>query len=96
VLVIWPLSSRVEVTAVSRPPQLSLGLGRSRGTVLRLSALFGVDTFGSAIVAQSFVALWLTSRFGVVRLPWALCSSRPTCSPPHHNSPKFALRPVSA
>jgi MFS family permease len=41
-----------------------LGLGRSRGIVLRLSALFGLDAFAGGFVVQSFVAWWFHERFG--------------------------------
>ena len=33
-------------------------------TVLRLSGLFGLDSFGGALVSQSLVAYWFTPRFG--------------------------------
>jgi MFS family permease len=39
-------------------------LGRSRPTVLRLSALFATDSFGGGFVVQAFIAYWLTVRFG--------------------------------
>jgi len=42
-----------------------LGLGRSRGVVARLSALFAVDAFAGGFVVQSLVALWFHRRFGV-------------------------------
>lgn len=42
-----------------------LGLHRSRGTVLRLSALFSLDAFAGGFVVQSFVAWWFHARFGV-------------------------------
>jgi MFS family permease len=41
-----------------------LGLHRSRGVVLRLSALFSLDAFAGGLVVQSFVAWWLHQRFG--------------------------------
>ncbi|HET7824374.1 MAG TPA: MFS transporter [Anaeromyxobacter sp.] len=41
-----------------------LGLHRSRGVVLRLSALFSVDAFAGGFVVQSFVAWWFHQRFG--------------------------------
>jgi predicted MFS family arabinose efflux permease len=41
-----------------------LGLHRSRRTVLRLSGLFGLDSFGGALVTQSLVAYWFTLRYG--------------------------------
>jgi predicted MFS family arabinose efflux permease len=42
-----------------------LGLHRSRGIVLRLSALFSVDAFAGGFVIQSLVAYWFHTRFGV-------------------------------
>ena len=39
-------------------------LGPSRGTVLRLSALFATDSFGGGFVVQAFIAYWLAVRFG--------------------------------
>jgi MFS family permease len=42
-----------------------LGLGASRGIVLRLSALFALDSFGGGFVVQSFAAYWFYLRFGV-------------------------------
>ncbi len=41
------------------------GLGRSRATVLRLSALFSVDAFGGGFAVQSILVLWLSLRFGL-------------------------------
>jgi MFS family permease len=40
------------------------GLGRSRGVVTRLSALFSLDAFAGGFVVQSFVAWWFHERFG--------------------------------
>jgi MFS family permease len=40
-----------------------LPLARSRGIVLRLSALFTLDSFGGGFVVQSILALWLFQRF---------------------------------
>ena len=42
-----------------------LGLHRSRGIVLRLSALFSLDAFGGGFIIQSFLAYWFHLRFGV-------------------------------
>jgi predicted MFS family arabinose efflux permease len=57
-----PPSKRV----TSRPSFLHAGLGlqRSRGVVLRLSALFTVDAFAGGFVVQAFVAYWFYQRFG--------------------------------
>ncbi len=41
-----------------------LGLHRSRGPVLKLSALFSVDAFAGGFVVQAFVAYWFHQRFG--------------------------------
>ena len=41
------------------------GLDRSQGVVLRLSALFALDSFGGGFVIQSFAAYWFYRRFGV-------------------------------
>jgi MFS family permease len=41
------------------------GLDRSRDVVLKLSALFALDSFGGGFVVQSFAAYWFYLRFGV-------------------------------
>src|SRR5258706_158667 len=46
-------------------PKSRWGLHRSRGVVLRLSALFALDSFGGGFVIQSAVAYWFHIRFGV-------------------------------
>jgi MFS family permease len=38
-------------------------LARSRGIVLRLSALFCIDSFGGGFIVQSLLVLWLYRRF---------------------------------
>lgn len=40
-------------------------LARSRSVVLRLTALFSLDSFGGGFAVQSLVALWLFRRFGL-------------------------------
>jgi MFS family permease len=40
-------------------------LARSRGTVLKLAALFSIDSFGGGLVLQTLVALWFYRRFGL-------------------------------
>lgn len=64
------LTRAVEVITKSKGNSLagikqSFGLGRSRDVVLRLSALFALDSFGGGFVAQSFAAYWFYLRFGV-------------------------------
>lgn len=39
------------------------GLGRSRAVVLRLAAVFSLDSFGSGFSVQSIIVLWLALRF---------------------------------
>jgi MFS family permease len=59
------LSSLVEVPASAPERSPGFGLGTSRGIVLKLSALFGLDAFGGGFVVQSFAAYWFYLRFGV-------------------------------
>jgi len=59
------LSGAIEVPSA---PDVSvatrLGLHRSRGIVLRLSALFSLDAFAGGFVMQSVIAYWFHVRFG--------------------------------
>jgi MFS family permease len=59
------LSSSVEA---SRPVTIStqsrFGLHRSKATIFRLSALFGLDAFAGGFIVQSIVAYWFHLRFG--------------------------------
>ncbi len=41
------------------------GLGRSKGIVARLSALFALDAFAGGFIPQSLIAYWFHLRFGV-------------------------------
>jgi MFS family permease len=52
-------------TEVQRPFARWSGLHRSQSVVLRLSALFALDSFGGGFVVQSFAAYWFYLRFGV-------------------------------
>jgi MFS family permease len=45
------------------PPRGLLGLHRSRGIVLRLSALFSLDAFAGGFVVQTLMILWFRVRF---------------------------------
>jgi len=63
-------SAAVEAPRSARSDQPSLvarfaGLHRSQAVVLRLSALFALDSFGGGFVVQSFAAYWFYLRFGV-------------------------------
>jgi MFS family permease len=42
-----------------------LGLDRSKGIVLRLSALFSIDSFAGGFVPQSLMAYWFHLQYGV-------------------------------
>ncbi len=64
----WCLAADVEAPAEVRPgamvPDKFLGLDKSRATVLRLSAIFWIDSFGGGFIVQSFLAYWFHQRFG--------------------------------
>ena len=57
------LSPAAEVTAAKE--KSLLGIGKSRSIVVKLSALFALDSFGGGFVVQSFAAYWFFLRFGV-------------------------------
>jgi MFS family permease len=66
------LTPEVEVTSL--PPAKEsraagqrsfLGLGESRGIVLRLALLFSLDAFAGGFVIQSLIAYWFHIRFGL-------------------------------
>ncbi|MDE3065529.1 MAG: MFS transporter [Acidobacteriota bacterium] len=57
------LSPAVEAPAESRAERRGTPVIRSRPVVVRLSALFALDSFGGGLVVQAFVAYWLTTRF---------------------------------
>jgi MFS family permease len=61
------LSSAVEVAKPDAAAtfQSAFGLHRSRGIVLKLCSLFGLDAFAGGFVIQSIVAYWFHVRFGV-------------------------------
>ena len=65
------LSPAVEIqTAADPTPSTSafktrFGLHRSRGVVLKLSALFSIDAFAGGFVLQSLLAYWFYVRFNV-------------------------------
>ena len=62
------LGSRIEAPPREyRPGEIRrrLGLGRSRRTVLRLSALFSIDAFAGGFVPQSLMAYWFNLQYGV-------------------------------
>ena len=60
----WRLGPEVEVMVAAAKAGKFLGLGSSRATVLKLSALFSLDSFAGGFIVQSFLAYWLHRRFG--------------------------------
>jgi len=56
---------RIEQAAKPTPFKGLAGLGRSQSVVLKLSALFALDSFGGGFVIQSLAAYWFYLRFGV-------------------------------
>ena len=63
-LLFLSLSEAVEAARVEGTRSF-VGLHRSRGTVARLSALFGLDAFAGGFVLQSIVAYWFHLRWGL-------------------------------
>jgi MFS family permease len=59
------LSESVEVTRRGKPGSPPPGLAGSRGIVVRLAALFGVDALAGGLVVQGLIAFWFYQRFGV-------------------------------
>jgi MFS family permease len=75
-LVLVALFARLSPAAEAPPPRRAarperpsflrpdLGLHASKGIVLRLAALFSLDSFAGGFIVQSFVAYWFHRRFG--------------------------------
>jgi MFS family permease len=63
-LLFLSLSAGVESARVEGRRRL-VGLHRSRDTVAKLSALFGLDAFAGGFVVQSIVAYWFHVRWGL-------------------------------
>jgi len=59
------LSPAVEAAEAAPAAARVLGLHRSRGVVLKLSALFALDAFAGGFVIQSMVAYWFHIKFGI-------------------------------
>src|SRR5260221_9249992 len=58
------LSSAIEVKATTQQ-KTTLGLHRSRGVILRLSALFAMDSFAGGLIVQSLLVYWFQRKFDV-------------------------------
>jgi MFS family permease len=69
VMFLW-LSGAIELpprtihAAQTAGARVFFGLHRSKGTVVKLSALFSLDAFAGGFVMQSIVAYWFHIRFG--------------------------------
>ncbi len=61
------LSPAIEVTVAETQTDIKrvFGLHRSRGVVLKLSALFALDAFAGGLVIQSMLAYWFHVKFGL-------------------------------
>lgn len=57
------LSSAIEVQPTGQQ-KTTLGLHRSRGVVMRLSALFALDAFAGGLIVQSLLVYWFQRNFG--------------------------------
>lgn len=63
-VIVWLLYTRIpqpKAPGVTAPA----ALGPSRGLVVRLAALFSVDSFAGGLVINALLALWLFERFGM-------------------------------
>ncbi|HEY8807852.1 MAG TPA: MFS transporter [Candidatus Limnocylindria bacterium] len=58
------LTDKLELAKVEGQRRF-LGIHRSRRTVAKLAALFGLDAFAGALVVQSLVAYWFFIRWGL-------------------------------
>ncbi len=56
---------RLPAPAHAAGPVRQAALGQSRGIVVRLAALFSLDSFAGGFVVQSLMVLWLFERFGL-------------------------------
>jgi len=65
-LVVWSIYRRPAGSQESEPATSAPApLGASRRIVVRLAALFSVDSFAGGLVVNSLLALWLLQRFGL-------------------------------
>ena len=59
------LYRRLPYVSPEEPANARQPLRESRSVVLRLTALFALDSFGGGFIVQSLMALWLFERFGL-------------------------------
>ena len=63
-LIVWILYRRLPGTEASSNTKPA-PLGPSKSVVIKLAALFSVDSFAGGLVVNSLLALWLFQRFGL-------------------------------
>jgi len=63
-MAVWLLYQGIE-DALPEARPAAAPLGESRGIVLRLAALFCVDSFASGLLVNALLAAWLYQRFGL-------------------------------
>lgn len=61
---IWILYSGIERPPAEEENAAPAPLGPSRAIVIRLAALFSLDSFAGGLIVNSLLALWLFERFG--------------------------------
>jgi MFS family permease len=62
-LLIWLLYRRLPMPGTAAAQAAPAPLAASRGVVIKLAALFSVDSFAGGLVLNSLVSLWLMQRF---------------------------------
>ena len=60
-----PAAEAPKLEEAVAPARTLLGIGASRGVILKLSSLFALDAFGGGFVVQSLAAYWFYLRFHV-------------------------------
>lgn len=63
-LVARRLSTAVDARTAVTADEPRAPIGRSRPLVVRLSALFALDSFAGGFVTQTFIAYWFATKFG--------------------------------
>jgi MFS family permease len=64
-LAIWMLYRRLPMPSATTAQSRPAPLGPSRAIVVKLAALFAVDSFAGGLVLASLMSLWLMQRFGL-------------------------------
>lgn len=59
------LSSAVETRNAPQGPWVNPLKAKARGRILRISTLFGIDSFSGGLIFDTFLAIWLFTQFGV-------------------------------